>query len=416
MRGFGLGLLLACAPALAAAAPAATFALEGATVHVERGQKLEGATVVVQGGKITAVGKGVAVPAGATRIDARGKVITAGLVDAEGALGLVEVDGVAATTEGAIETPGDEIHAAYRVVDGYNPASVGIPIARSGGVTAAVAAPRGSLIAGTSAWMSLAGDASAAEAAVKAPAAMVVTLGEAALDDAGGSRGYALEQLREALDDAAQYAKRRADYEKNQTRELAASRLDLEALLPVVQGRLPLAVHVDRAADIQAVVKLATELKLAVILVGATEAWEVAGELAAAKIGVILDPTRNLPSSFDDLHVRDDAAALLARAGVRIAISTLGGDPRTLRQRAGIAVANGLAWDDALAAITSAPAEIFGVPGRGTIAAGAAADLVVWSGDPLELSSRAERVYIGGVEQSLESHQTELLRKYRKLD
>lgn len=392
-------------------------AIVGATVHTEPGAVIEGATVVVRDGRVRAVGKNVTVPAGIRRIDGTGKVVTAGLIDASTRLGLVEVGMEASTREGMFHGDGDDVvHAAYGVLDGYNPASVTIPVARAGGVTSAVAAPHGGLISGKGAWVSLLDRATAAEALVAPELAMYASLGEAALRSASGSRGMAMERLRELLADATEYARRRAAYERNQTRRFAAERRELAALLPVVQGRMPLVVRAHRSSDIRAALRLAGELDLRVIIEGGTEAWMLASELAAAGVGVLLDPSANLPGSFERVHVRDDAALVLADAGVRVAISTVGdaANVRTLRQLAGVAVANGLSFEAALAAVTTVPAALFGVD-RGRIRPGAVADLVVWSGDPFELSTRAEQVFIAGRAQSTRSRQTLLLERYREL-
>jgi imidazolonepropionase-like amidohydrolase len=320
------------------------------------------------------------------------------------------------TVEGSFAHGKDAIHAAYRVIDGYNPTSVAIPVARAGGVTSVVSTPRGGLVSGTSAWFSLAAGPVADVTSV-APLAMYATLGEGALGSAEGSRGVALEKLRELLDDALHYGKRRREYDRNQSRELAAARLDLEALLPVARGQLPLVVRVHKSSDILAALRLGREFGLRIIIEGGAEAWMVAEELARAKVPVILNPNHNLPMSFDRIHVRDDAAHVLARAGVRVAISGLGGATWVagLRHSAGNAVADGLAYDKALAAVTTVPAEIFGVKKRGVVTPGAVADVVVWSGDPFELSSHAVHVIIGGVEQSLRTRKTLLLERYRKL-
>ena len=392
-----------------------SFAIRGATVLAAPGQTLKNATVVVQNGRIASVGTGAA-PAGMTVVDGTGRVVTAGLVDAASRLGLIEVEQEATTVDGSFESK-NPIHAAYRAVDGYNPSSVAVPVARAAGVTSVVTAPAGGLVSGTAAWMSLSASARGDDLAITAPAAMIATLGEGAAGSADGSRGLALVRLRELLDDAAQYAKRRGNFERNQTRAFAASRLDLEALVPVVRGQLPLVVRAHRATDIRAALRLARELKLKLVIEGGTEAWTLADELAAAKVSVVLNPIDNLPSSFDRIHVRDDAAALLDQAGVEVAITPVGSatSVRNLAQLAGNAVAAGLPYDKAIAAITATPARIFGVARRGTVAKGNVADLVVWTGDPLEIGTRAERVFIGGVEQPTRSRQDDLRDRYRRL-
>lgn len=406
--------LVLLAPARAAAD---TIAITGATVYQTPDKKLEGATVVIEDGKITAVGANVAVPAGATTIDGTGKIVTAGLVEAHTSLGLVAIELEPAANDGQLGTTlndTDNVHAAFQVIDAYDADAMTIPIARTGGVTSAVSVPSGGLVSGQSAWFTLA-EGISADDAVRAPAAMHAALGNDAGAASGGSRGRAIEMLRELFDDAAVYAKSKSAYDRNQSRKMSAARLDLEALGPVLRGRTPLIVSAASEQDIRAALRLARQKKLDLVIAGGTEAWKVAEELATAKVPVILDPTQNLPDRLEAPDVRDDNATLLAKAGVEVVISTLGdaSQARNIRQLAGVAVSEGLPWEDALAAITTAPAALYGVKDRGTVTKGAAADLVVWSGDPLELSTRAEVVIIGGKVQSLETHQTRLLEKYR---
>jgi imidazolonepropionase-like amidohydrolase len=402
-----------------AATPAAAerLAIVGARVHVKPGQALEGATVVIDGGKITGVGVGLAVPAGARVIDGKDKVVTAGLIESLTGVGLVDVDLEGSSNDGRFgaldEIHGDPVHAAYEARDGFDPHAVTVPVARSGGITLVVAAPSGGLLAGRSAAFALDGGADP----VRAPLAMHARLGSGGGGAVGGSRGRAIELLREVLDDARAYGRDRGAYERNARRQLIADRLDLEALQPVLRGAVPLVVDADAEADIRAALRLARDLRLRLVITGGAEAWRVAAELARAKVPVVLDPTDNLPRLLEAGDVRDDRATVLARAGVAVAVSTMGDahQARTLRQLAGVAVGYGLTWDQGLAAVTTVPASIYGLAGRGTVEKGAVADLVVWSGDPLELSTAAEVVIIGGAVQSNVSHQTRLLDRYRRL-
>lgn len=409
-------LLAALLVGVPSSAAADTIAIVGATVWQTPDKKLDDATVLIVDGKISAVGKNLAVPAGATRIDGAGKVVTAGLIEAFTTVGMVTIELEAAANDGAVASSADDdhVHASFRVIDGYDADNIMIPVARSGGVTSVVSVPRGGLVAGQSGWFALA-DGSSADDAVRSPAAMHASLGNDAGGASGGSRGRAVEMLRELLDDAATYGKSKGAYDRNQSRELVAGRLDLEALAPVLRGRLPLVVRADSEHDIRAALRLARERKLDLVIAGGTEAWKVAKELARAGVPVILDPTDNLPDRLEAPDVRDDSATVLSDAGVDVAISTMGNASaaRTIRQLAGVAVSEGLSWADALASITTIPAAIYRVKDRGTVSKGAIADVVVWSGDPLELSTLAEVVIIGGVVQSADSHQTELLKKYR---
>lgn len=410
-------LIVALIGALGYVAHAEPIAITKASVVVKPGTRIENATLVLDKGKVVAVGAAVKVPAGARVIDGTGKVVTAGLIDGVSQLGLVGVDGESASSDGQLGATDrihdDPIHAAFDARDGYHAAEATIPVARAGGVTLVVASPFGGLVGGQSAAFTLDGSADA----IKAPAGMQVTLGANGASAAGGSRGTAIEMLRELLDDARAYGKDRGSYERNARRKLLADRLDLEALQPVLAGKVPLVLQAAAEADIRAALRLATQQKLALVIVGGDEAWRVAAELAKAKVAVILDPTANLPGDLAASDVHEQAAAILDKAGVQVAISTLGGswNTRLVRQLAGNAVSHGLPWDRALAAVTTIPAALFGLAGRGTLDAGAIADVVVWSGDPFETSSAAEHVIIHGVEQSLANHQTKLLERYRRL-
>ncbi len=382
---------------------AAVVALVGATVHPGDGPALEGATVIVEGDRVTAVGVGLSPPAGATVVDVKGKVITPGLIDAWTGLGAAEVWGVAETVD--LDAGGaDPVRAAFRVVDALNPRSPTLAIQRAHGVTAVVSAPGGGLIAGQAAAFDLTGRV------LRPSVAMAARFG----GGEGTSRGEALLRLREVLDDARTYAAKKRDFEGARLRRLAASRLDLEALQPVLRGELPLAITVHRAADIEALLRFAAEQDVRLVIIGGTEAWLVADALAAARVPVVLDPVANLPGDFDRVHARDDAAAKLAAAGVPLALSTFGlHNVRKLRQWAGNAVRAGLPPADALRAVTAGPAAIAGLTDRGRVAPGQIADLVVWSGDPFELSSRAEQVWIAG-ERTPDGHrQRALFERYR---
>ncbi len=396
-------------------AHAETVAITGATIYQTPSKKLLNATLVMRDGVIVSVAEAGPVPAGARVIDGRNRVVTAGLIEAASTLGLVEVDQEASGNDGRFGNA-TTVHAAYRVVDAYNPRSVAVPVARSGGVTSAIIRPTGGIIAGTAAWMAL-DDQATPNPALRDSVAMAAALGNQAL--ASGSRGYAIAALRELLDDVASYQRNRGQYDRNQSRSLSATRSDLEALLPVLAGKMLLLIRADAEVDIRAALTLAKTRKLRIAIESGTEAWRVAKELAAANVPVLVDPTANLPDDLSALDVRDDNLVILDRAGVQVIISTLGNasNARMLRQLAGIAVSQGLPYPNALAAITSTPAQVFsdGVAKRGTLNVGQIADVVVWTADPLELSTQVTAVFINGIEQSASSHQTKLLQRYRKL-
>ena len=418
--GRALILALVLLVAVAAVAPAQTIAIIGGRVFPVSAPPIEDGTVLMRDGRIVAVGAAVTIPEGAERIDATGKWVTPGLVNAATSLGLVEI-GLEAGTRDLTARGRDGIAAAFTVWDGFNPASALIAPARNEGITSVVIIPAGGLISGQAAIVDLVPSLSVDEMMLRSPVAMVAQIGSP--QRAGTSaRGELLLRLREVLDDSRTYARRRSEFERAQTREFAASRLDLEALAPVLEGRLPLLIAADRSSDIEAAIRLATDYKIRVMIGGGVEAWVVADKLAAARIPVLTGAMNNIPESFSQLGTRQENAALLRQAGVEvILIGNAGGDEelfnvRNLKFEAGNAVAYGMTWDDALRAVTLAPAEQFGVSEQvGSLRPGRSANVVVWSGDPFEFTTQVEHVFIRGREITRDSRQDMLMRRYRTL-
>ena len=410
-----LGVLVAGLQ-LAGAAPAAsqTVAITGATIYPVSGPKIEHGAVLLRDGVIVAVGPDVQVPAGATRVDGTGRWITPGLIASATTLGikLFETSGELETEE---DTVAGEVNAAVNVADAIDPATVTLPVARLQGITTALAAPSGGLVAGQAALFDLAGER-VPDLLVRSPAAMVADLSQYSKQAGGGSRAGALQRLRQLLRDAREYQRRKSDFEHARMQPLSAPAADLEALQPVLEAKLPPFVTANRRSDIENALRIAQEFGLHLIIRGAAEGWQMAAELAQARIPVVVEPLTDIPS-FDAPGARLDNAALLNAAGVTVLIAqTDVAQFRDLRQAAGNAVRTGLPWDAALRAVTLGPAEAFGVADRyGSLEAGKVADLVVWSGDPFEFSSRVEHVFIRGRDLPLVSRQTELLKRYRKL-
>ncbi|HEY1992098.1 MAG TPA: amidohydrolase family protein [Gammaproteobacteria bacterium] len=389
-----------------------TYAITGGTVYtLGAAGEIEHATVIIKDGKIAAVGAAVDIPADAKRIDATGKTVTPGIIDPESVFGLDEVDAVSQTQDSSITST--HYTASFDPTAGINPRSMVIPVNRVEGVTRAVIAPgnNSSILQGRGSVISLDG---LTGYVLKDPVAMFVTLGEAGQKTAGGARAGALMTLREAFQDAKDYAANRAAYDKAARRSYTLSREDLEALQPVLKGEMPLVVQVDRASDIEAVLALAAEFKLKLVVSGGAEAWMVADALAKARVPVILNPTRDLPESFESLGADFQDAVRLQKAGVLIAFEV--GDTHkswNVRQYGGIAVSNGLPWLEAVKAMTVNPARIYGLDkGVGTLEAGKDADLVVWSGDPLELTTFADQVFIRGKAIPMTDRQRELRDRY----
>ena len=392
---------------------AQTIAITGGTVYPVSGPKIENATVLIREGRITAVGANVAVPAGATRVDASGKWVTPGFIDGAGQMGLREISAVDNTSESTLR--GNDVAAAFNVLEGVNPASTLIAVNRMEGITTTLAVPTGNLIWGQAVLIDL--DGATIEAMrVKSPTAMVADLSEGSKAAGGGSRAGVAQRLRRVLDDAREYATRRADYRRAQIQPLSAGAADLEALQPVLRGELPLLVVANRRSDIETALRIAKEYKLRLILAGVAEGWMIASEIAAAGVPVLVEPLDNIPS-YDALGIRYENAPLLAKGGVKVALmETATENTRDLRQQAGNAVASGMPWEQALRAVTLTPAEIFGVADRyGSLDAGKVANVVVWSGDPFDFSTGVEHVYIRGREIRLRSRQTELLERYKTL-
>ncbi len=392
---------------------AQAIAITGGTVYPVSGPKIEHATVLIRDGKIAAIGTAVTIPADATRIDATGMWVTPGFIDGAGQMGLVEIGAVAATREAVLQS--DSIAAAFNVAEGINPASQVIPVTRVAGVTTTLAAPSGHLVSGQAVLIDLDG-ATIEQMLVKSPVGIVADLSQGSKNEGGGSRAGAAQRLRAVFRDALEYERRRVDFSRAQIKPLAAAEANLEALLPVLHGTLPLVVLANRRSDIQTALRLAREFKLRLVLAGAQEAWQIATELAAAGVPVLVEPLDNIPS-YDALGVRYENAARLVRAGVKVVLlETDTHNSRNLRQQAGNAVSYGLTQDQALRAITLTPAEVFGVADRyGSLDVGKVANVVVWSGDPFEFSTAVEHVYIRGREIPLTSRQTELLERYRQL-
>ncbi|HEX8125010.1 MAG TPA: amidohydrolase family protein [Allosphingosinicella sp.] len=440
--------------AFAAPAFAQTVAITGGTVALGDGSEpIEGGTVVVQNGRILAAGRNVAIPAGAERVDATGKWVTPGIVAGFSRVGLVEVDAVGSTND--VSAGNSPFSAAIDVAPAINPRAMPIQVNRAGGITRAIVAPgtAKSIFAGQGAVIDLGNDM---DAVTRARAFQFVEMGETGADEAGGSRAAAYVLFRNALREArdlgrfsspisggGQSRQARANDQRDfpleevpdsrlmspgasRPDDVLLTRFDAAALVPVLQGRQLLLVHVERASDILQVLGLKREFpKLRLVIVGATEGWTVADRIAAARVPVIANALNDLPSTFEQLAATQSNVARLRAAGVPVSLGMINDEEarqvRLARQQAGNLVAvgrvpgaSGLSWGEALATITSAPAEAVGMGGEiGSLRPGRRGDVVIWSGDPFENSSAAEIVLIDGVRQPLDNRQTKLRDRYR---
>ena len=409
----------------ASAVKAATIAITGGTVATAVGDTvITNGTVIVRDGRIVAVGQGLAVPAGATVIDATGKYVTPGLIAGMSTLGIVEVEAVRQTNDASAR--GTPFSAALDVTPAINPQSPPIAVNRIGGVTRAVVGPEiaGEIFAGQGAIINL---SAGGDILVRPRAFQMIELGEDGARAAGGSRPAAWLNLRNGFAEAQRYARNPAAFDSGREKDSLIKRLDAAALVPVVEGRIPAVIHAERASDITAVLGLRSEFpKLHIILIGAREGWMVADKIAAAKVPVVTLPLFDLPSSFESLASTRSNVGRLVAAGVTVGFGIFGGDSgtqeRNLPYFAGNAVAQaavpggvGLTRGQALATITRSPAQIFGMTDVGTLEVGKRGDVVVWDGDPLELMSAPVAVLIDGVVQPMTSRQTQLRDRYRDL-
>jgi len=386
--------------------------IRDATVHtLSSAGTLEHTDLLIKEGKIADIGHGLDAPTGAEIIEAAGRPVTPGLFGGLGHLGIEEI-GIEPTVDDYSLKVG-AMRPEFDVSSAFNPDSVVLGVGRLGGMTFAMLAPSaegggkgasGTIIAGQGSVARLDGTL------VPAAHALFLDVGGDAASLSGGSRAAQFMLLRQAFTEV----RSPKSFLQGDIRVLTPG--GRQVLQTYLDGSAPMVFDVDRASDIRQVIAFAQREKLRVVVKGGAEAWRVGSELAAAKIPVVLNPLDDLPLSFDAVGATLENAARLHEAGVKIAFSFDDPSPhniRKLRQAAGIAVAHGLPWDAGLAALTRNPAEIFGVGAtNGSLERGHPADLVLWSGDPLEVTTLAERVFIQGQAQVMRSRQTELRDRY----
>lgn len=397
-------MALAC---IAPPAQAQDLLVRGATVATASARgNVEDADVLVQGGIIRAVGRGLSAPAGVPVVEAKGRTLTPALFGGITEIGIEEVSGESSTVDSALKIGEQPLRPEFDVTLAYNPASVLIPVARLDGIgfTALGAATGGGFVAGQGGVVRFDGSADPI-----GPRALFLRLGAAASELTGQSRAAQWMLLQQMVDEA---------------RGLVAADSPHALLTPAgrrtlaryLSGQGRIVVEVDRAADIRQLLRWAAREKVKIAIAGGAEAWQLAPELAAAKVPVFVDALGNLPATFDQIGATLENAARLQRAGVAVAFAQrddASHNARKMRQLAGNAVANGLPWADGLAGLTRVPAEVLGVADQiGSIEPGKRADLVLWEGDPLDVAHYAEQVWLGGRAMPMRSRQTELRDRY----
>ena len=415
--------LLACAALIAAPAVAETVAITGGMVAIGDGSAPQIGTVVMRDGRIVAAGNSVDVPSGARTVDATGKWVSTGIVAGFSRLGLVGVDAVDETNDsGGAKSV---FSASIDVATAINSRVPAIAVSRAAGVTRAIVAPDGggTMFVGQGAVIDTGNDI---DAITKAGAFQFVEFGETGAGRAGGSRAASQAFFRNALDEARDYARNPAAYD-GRSKDSILMRRDVAALVRVIQGQIPLYIHVESGPDILQMLALKRDYPaLKMVLVGVAEGWTVARQIAAAGVPVIASALNDLPASFEQLAATQSNIGRMKAAGVQVAIGMIDDDDARQAQHstqyAGNLVAltrvpgaTGLSWADAFAAITSKPAEIAGLGDEiGSLRPGRRADVVIWSGDPLELATGVEKVWIDGVAQDLTTRQTRLRDRYLK--
>ena len=407
-------ILSACVAtgALAFTAHAQTVAVTNAKLWTGE-EVIDGATVIIRDGRVTAAAPDASIPANMDRVDAAGAWVTPGIISAFSRVGVVEVGAEDATNDAA--APLSTFSAALRLADAFNPSATTIPVTRLEGVTRIVVAPGfGSAMFGGQGFV--ADTSGEADSVSDDELFSFVNFGEGGAGLAGGSRAAAWATFRGALSDARTYPARYIAHDMGDV----LSRPDALAFGKASRGQQMILVAVDRAADIRRLIELKADSEnLNIALVSGSEAWIVADELADADIPVIVDPYNNLPGRFETLASTQHNAERLIDAGVTVAFAYFDDDSHQARlvlQSAGNAVANGVSHEDALKAITSSPAKIYGLEGLGSLEPGSYGDLVIWDGDPLEVTSAPTHVFIEGIQQPMESRQTKLRDRYLSID
>ncbi len=418
-----LALTLAAAATLRVApARAETIAFTGATVHPVTGPSIAGATVVVTDGMIAAVGLGITPPAGAKVVSCAGKHIYPGLISANTVLGLIEVSSVLGTND---QNETGNVNPNIRAEVQINPESDLLPVTRVGGITAALVIPRGGAISGTSALIHLDGWTQE-DMTVAKPVGLHVNWPSLSInrawwetrseEDQRRAREEAVQAIRDAFENARAYWTARAAEGKSGVPRHDRD-VKWDAMGRALRGEIPVMFHADALNQIRSVLRFVDEQKLTkAVLVGGDDAWRVADELKARDIAVITGPPLSLPNrGYEPYDTGMSLAAKLQAAGVRYCISDGGGstNARNLGHHAAMAAAYGLPRDEALKSITLFPAQILGVADRlGSIEPGKIADLIVTDGDPLEITTHVEQVYINGRPISMETRHTRLFSKY----
>jgi imidazolonepropionase-like amidohydrolase len=410
--------------------PPGAFVIRNARIVTVSGPEIENGSVVLSGGKITAIGANVSAPSGAQEIDARGLTVYPGMIDAATSLALVEIG---SGVPGSVDTNElGELNPDVQAFVALNPHSAHIDVTRFAGITNVVSAPQGGTISGQAAFLNLSGTTQTELALVPTVALVIdfprvgggggfaafIAQQQGITQDAITQRDRRIEELRKLLRDAEAYGRAHDAYQRDK-RSIPRPETDLKlaALVPYVRGTRPVLFRAERERDMRAVIRFAEEMKLKAVIVGGSEAWKIASFLKEKNVPIILDGVLNMPLREDDAYdsLFENAAKVQA-AGARFAISTgdSGAHVRDLPFHAGMASAFGLPRAEALKAVTLYPAQILGVADSvGSIEVGKIANIVVTDGDLLEAKTNVKHLFIGGRQIPLVSRHTLLYDQFK---
>ena len=406
-----------------------TFAITNARIVTVSGAAIENGTVVISGGKISAVGANAAVPAGAERIDGKGLSVYPGMIDAGTNLGLIEIGQGLPGSVDVAET--GDMNSNAKAYLGINPHSVHVEVTRVNGITTVMSLPVSGIISGQSAIINLLGSTQA-EMAIVPTFGLVINFprvttfagfnpfsGPQTVDfsQAVKTRDKRLEDLKELFADAESYARVKEASAKDKTLPNVPPDLKMDAMIPYVRGEKPIIFSAERERDIRGVARFVSEMRVKGIILGGQEAWKAADVLKSNNISVIYTNIYNLPVQDDDAYdYLFSAPSKMAQAGVKFCISTGndGSEVRDLPYHAGLAGAYGLSQDDALKSVTLYPAQILGIADKlGSIEVGKMANLVVTDGDLLEPRTNVKNLFINGRMLPLTSRHTELFNSFK---
>ena len=413
--------------------PAPTIAITGGKLLTITHGVIENGTIILSGGKITAIGPArTAIPKGAQIVDARGMTVYPGLIDSETQLGLVEVESDQVNSD-TVETS-DEIFPHMHVYDAFHAETERIPIGRFNGITNAIVAPRSSdTMPGQDSFIQLAGR-DRDQMILNRDIALALNFGNEPKragrgGEGGGNAGGPkfpttrmgeITQMRQALIDAQEYMRNRADSAgkpaESAKSKTPGTKFDLrqEALLPYLRGEKPVVIGVYEGHDVEAIMAMANEFHLKVILNHVNRAQGIYDKIASYHVPVIVGPIYDLPEAGERYDAVYSVPAELAKRGVKIALASYSLEfNRNLPYAAGYAVAYGLPYEEALKSITLNPAEIWGVADKlGSLDVGKTANVVIADGDPLEVRTSVKQVYIQGIAIPMVTRQTRLRDQY----